>query len=84
MGLKRPSTAIGSSSKAAATSRPATSMLSSIASKVGSKIKAEMTKPTTASIKRMAPPTGPVSAEKDEIDEIYKAEDPIESSIAIR
>jgi len=35
--------------------------------------------------RRVAPgPVGPKSAEKDEIDEIYKEKDPIESSIEIR
>jgi hypothetical protein len=29
-------------------------------------------------------PVGPKSTEKDEVDEIYKTQDPIDSSIAIR
>lgn len=35
-------------------------------------------------IKRASVAPGPVSAEKDEVDEIYKEEDPIEASIGIR
>lgn len=34
--------------------------------------------------KRIPQPVGPVSAAKDEVDEIYKEEDPIETSIGIR
>lgn len=60
-------------------------MMSSIVSKVGSKIKNEMSKPTTSKrVAQTTQPPGPVSAEKDEVDEIYKAEDPIETSISIR
>ena len=57
-------------------------MIGSIASKLGSKLKTDMAKATPS--KRIVQPPGPVSAEKDEIDEIYKAEDPIETSIEIR
>lgn len=31
-----------------------------------------------------AAPTGPASAETDELDDIYKEEDPIETSVALR
>ena len=87
MGLKRPSTAIGSSQKTTSTSKPAnvSSMMSSIASKVGSKVKTDMAKATPSKrVNLTSQPPGPVSAEKDEVDEIYKCEDPIETSIGIR
>jgi hypothetical protein len=38
----------------------------------------------TSVTKKFGTAAGPVSAEKDELDDIYKEEDPIEASIAIR
>ena len=81
LGLKRPSTAIASKAASSGLKAPS-SMMSNVASKLGFKLKTDMAKPVPR--KSNPQPVGPVSAAKDEVDEIYKAEDPIETSIAIR
>lgn len=63
-------------------------MASKLKDKMGSQVKDAISKQTAskdiAKPRKSLAPTGPVSAANDEVDEIYKEEDPIESSINIR